>query len=129
MALLLANQAVIAQGAPGQARPAIENVPFFDTSRKPERPDLTVWLGDVCDFASFGRYRQEPGFALTVQPTIDTAHEYLALTANLSGEVRFLEGNHDARIHTAMVDNVQAAAGVRRADEDEDQSSTAGERR
>ena len=36
MALLLANQAVIEQ-----ARPAIENVPFFDTSRKPERPDLT----------------------------------------------------------------------------------------
>ena len=80
-----------------------------------ERPDLTVWLGDVCDFAAFGRYRQEPGFAMTVQPTIDTAHEYLALTAELSKEVRFLEGNHDARIHNAMVDNVQAAAGVRRA--------------
>jgi hypothetical protein len=80
-----------------------------------ERPDLTVWLGDVCDFASFGRYRQEAGFALTVQPTIDTAHAWVAMTTELSKETRFLEGNHDARIHTAMVDNVQAAAGIRRA--------------
>lgn len=80
-----------------------------------EEPDLVVWLGDVCDFASFGRYRQEPGFQLTVQPTIDTAHTWLAMTAATAREVRFLEGNHDARIHTAMVDNVLAGAGIRRA--------------
>lgn len=80
-----------------------------------ERPDLTVWLGDVCDFAAFGRYRQEPGFAMTVQPTIETAHEKVAITAELSKETEYLEGNHDLRLHTAMVDNVQAAAGVRRA--------------
>lgn len=80
-----------------------------------EEPDVVVWLGDVCDFASFGRYRQEAGFALTVQPTIDTAHAWIAMTAAVAKDVRFLEGNHDARLHTAMVDNVQAAAGVRRA--------------
>lgn len=80
-----------------------------------ERPDVTVWLGDVCDFAAFGRYRQEPGFQLTVQPTIDTAHAWLAMTVALSREVRYLEGNHDMRLHTAMVDNVLAAAGIRRA--------------
>lgn len=80
-----------------------------------ERPDVVVWLGDVCDFASFGRYRQEAGFAMTVQPTIDTAHAWIAMSANLARDVRFLEGNHDMRVHTAMVDNVQAAAGIRRA--------------
>jgi len=80
-----------------------------------EEPDLVVWLGDVCDFASFGRYRQEAGFQLTVQPTLDTAHAWIAMTSALANEVVFLEGNHDMRLHAAMVDNVQAAAGIRRA--------------
>jgi hypothetical protein len=80
-----------------------------------ERPDKTIWLGDVCDFASFGRYRQEAGFQLTVQPTIETAHTWVAMSAAASNETEYLEGNHDLRLHTAVVDNVLAAAGVRKA--------------
>lgn len=82
-----------------------------------ERPDLTVWLGDYLDLASFGRYRQEEAFAQTVQPAIEVGHEYLARTVSLSTEVRLIEGNHDARLQNFITDNALVAAGLRRAKE------------
>lgn len=80
-----------------------------------ERPDLIVNLGDFLDFPSFGRYRQEPGFAMTTQATIDRGHDFLARQVALSPDVRLLEGNHDARLHNAIMDNAAAAFGIRRA--------------
>lgn len=80
-----------------------------------ERPDLAVWLGDFLDFPSFGRYRQEPGFAMTTQPAIDKGHALLAQVAALAKESRLIEGNHDARLHNAIIDNASAAFGIRRA--------------
>lgn len=80
-----------------------------------ERPDLTIWLGDVLDFASFGKYRQEAGFALTVQPTIEVAHHWISLFAALTGESRFIEGNHDVRLQNQIIDNAKAAFGIKRA--------------
>lgn len=82
-----------------------------------ERPDVTVWLGDYLDFAPFGRWSQEPGFVNTVQPAIEEGYEWLAKTAALSGEVRLIEGNHDARLERYITDNALAAAGIRRAAE------------
>lgn len=80
-----------------------------------ESPDLTIWLGDYLDFASFGRFRLEETFAQTVQPALEKAHEYMAITASLSGEVRLIEGNHDARLQNYITDNALSAAGLRRA--------------
>lgn len=80
-----------------------------------ERPDLTIWLGDVLDFAPFGKYQQEPGFALTVQPTLDAAHSWLARFAAVSGESRYISGNHDIRLQNAIIDNAKAAFGIKRA--------------
>jgi predicted phosphodiesterase len=80
-----------------------------------ERPDLSILLGDVLDFASFGKYRQEAGFALTVQPTLEAAHEFIARVVALSKETRYIEGNHDRRLQNDITDNARAAFGVRRA--------------
>lgn len=80
-----------------------------------EQPDVAIWLGDFLDFAPFGRFRQEPGFAQTVQPSIERAYEVLAMTTALSSEVRLIEGNHDARLENYITDNALAAAGLRRA--------------
>ena len=80
-----------------------------------ERPDVTIWLGDVLDLPMFGKYRQEPTFALTFQPALDRAHEELAVVAALSKSSRYLSGNHDERLHFAAIDNLHAAQGVRRA--------------
>lgn len=79
-----------------------------------ERPDLTVWLGDYLDLAPMGKYRYEPSFALTIQPAIDYGHELLAVTRELSSEVRLIEGNHDLRLSTYLMDNAQAAYGLKR---------------
>ena len=78
-----------------------------------ERPDLTIWLGDVLDLPMFGRYRQFPAFARTFQPALDRAHEELAVTAEFSEETRYISGNHDERLHLAIVDNLVASAGIR----------------
>ena len=80
-----------------------------------ERPALVVHLGDLLDLASMSHYRQEAAFALTVQPTLDRAYEYLATIAALAGESRLLEGNHDARLSNYILDNAVAAFGLRRA--------------
>jgi predicted phosphodiesterase len=79
-------------------------------------PDLIVHLGDLLDFASFGKYEQEPGFALTVQPAIDRAHRYLVecATAGPHAKQVLLEGNHDRRLTRAIVNNAMAAFGLRR---------------
>ncbi len=80
-----------------------------------ERPDLTVLLGDVLDLPMFGKFRQYPSFVHTLQPTIDRAHEEIAVAAECSKEVRYLSGNHDERLHFSAVDNMFHAAGVRQA--------------
>lgn len=80
-----------------------------------ERPDLTILLGDVLDLPMFGKFRQYPAFVHTLQPTLDRAHEELAIIAGLSEEVRYLSGNHDERLHLSTIDNLFAAAGIRQA--------------
>lgn len=81
-----------------------------------ERPDLAIWLGDFLDLAPMGRFRIEPEMALTVQPAIDYAYGLLARTVALTrgGDVRLIEGNHDKRLTTYVIDNAMAAYGLRR---------------
>lgn len=81
------------------------------------RPDLTIWLGDTLDFGMMSvKYLQEPGFALTAQPGINTAHKYIAMFAALSDESRILEGNHDRRLPNLLRAQALAAFGLKRAD-------------
>lgn len=80
-----------------------------------ERPDLTIWLGDVLDLPFFSRFKQYPSFVHTFQPTLDRAYQEIAITNELSGEVRYISGNHDERLHNAVIDNLTAAAGIRKA--------------
>lgn len=80
-----------------------------------ERPDLTIFLGDVLDFAPFGKYRLEPGFALTIQPTLEAAYGDLAKFMAFSKEGRMIEGNHDVRLQNMIIDNAKAAFGIKRA--------------
>lgn len=78
-------------------------------------PEQIVVLGDFLDFAEFGKFEQEAGFALTTQPSIDRAHQYLteifAAAPRASGV--FLEGNHDRRLQKAIVTNAKSAFGIR----------------
>ena len=80
-------------------------------------PDLVVNLGDFLDFAQFGTYEQEAGFALTVQPALDRAHRFLAEVATAAPRAKqvLLEGNHDRRLQRAIVRNALSAFGIRKA--------------
>lgn len=81
------------------------------------RPEKQINLGDLNDFASFGRFLQEPGFQATTQAGLDRAHIHLAQqrAASPDGEIIVLEGNHDARISKAIITNALAAYGLRTA--------------
>lgn len=78
-------------------------------------PDLIVCLGDLVDLAPFGRFEQEPGFALTVQPAIDRATLFLAELQAAAPHARIvlIEGNHDRRLAKSIVNNAVAAYGLR----------------
>jgi predicted phosphodiesterase len=79
--------------------------------------DVVVHLGDFLDFATFGTYEQEAGFALTVQPAIDRAHRFLAEVATAAPRAKqvLLEGNHDRRLQRAIMRNALSAFGIRKA--------------
>lgn len=81
------------------------------------QPDLIINLGDVVDLAEFGRFEQEPGFALTTQATIDRAGEFIAAQRATApaAEIRYLEGNHDRRLTTNIIANAKAAFGLKKA--------------
>lgn len=81
------------------------------------KPDLIVNLGDFVDLAEFGRFEQEPAFAMTTQAGLDRAHLFLAeqRKAAPSAEIVMLEGNHDRRLQKSIINNAKAAFGLRQA--------------
>jgi UDP-2,3-diacylglucosamine pyrophosphatase LpxH len=81
------------------------------------QPDVIVNLGDMLDFAEFGKFEQEPAFQMTVQATIDRAYQFLCeQKANApSAHVVLIEGNHDRRIQKAIVNNLKSAFALTRA--------------
>ena len=81
------------------------------------RPEKVVIFGDFLDLPEFGTYEQEPGFALTVQPSIDRATTLLAeirAAAGPDAEIVFIEGNHDRRMQRSITRNALAAFGLKR---------------
>jgi hypothetical protein len=82
------------------------------------RPDKIVNLGDTLDLPEHGKYRKEPSFVGTTQPTLDRAHEFLAQQRECSredSEIDLIEGNHDRRLANYVLDNALAAFGIRQA--------------
>lgn len=85
---------------------------------KRAQPTVVVLLGDNLDLPDWGKYTQEPSFALTSQASIDRAHRFLAeIKANAAPGARivWIQGNHEARIPRLLIDNAKAAFALRRA--------------
>lgn len=80
-------------------------------------PDQAICLGDFQDFAEFGRFTQEAGFARTTQLGIDRGYEFMVRLRHAApdAEIKVLEGNHDARAEKRVREVNMAAWGLRRA--------------
>lgn len=80
------------------------------------QPDEVVMVGDNLDLAELSRYRLTSAYALTTQATIDRGALLCAelRAACPHARIVWLEGNHEARLSTFIVDNAKAAFGLRR---------------
>jgi hypothetical protein len=83
------------------------------------KPDVTVWLGDVMDFSSWSdKFVRRPEFYFTTQPALCEASWTIAQTRFFTrGDVSVIEGNHDKRPETAMVNHLVDAYELRSADQ------------
>tara|TARA_R110002095_G_C4251957_1_gene240456 strand:- start:46042 stop:47352 length:1311 start_codon:yes stop_codon:yes gene_type:complete len=74
---------------------------------KSEQPDAVRYNGDVVDFPRLSRHRQLPGhFALNLQQEIDGAVKIMSDTRDAApnADHKFIMGNHDIRLVTALAD-------------------------
>lgn len=83
---------------------------------KETKPDVIAMNGDNADFAEFGKYRLTPAYQLTTQKTIDYLTTLAARLRSASphAEIVWLEGNHEARLGNYILDNANAAFGLKR---------------
>jgi len=80
------------------------------------RPHRIVIIGDALDFAELSKYRQDPTFSLTMQPSVDFLYAYLVRVRQLVGPkcaISYIAGNHEARLNFYVVDNAKALYGLR----------------
>ena len=80
------------------------------------KPHRIIILGDALDFAELSKYRQDPTFALTMQPAIDFLYSYLVRIRHIVGkqcQISYCAGNHEARLNLYVVDNARALYGLK----------------
>lgn len=81
-----------------------------------ENPDQTILAGDILDLAEQGRWAQEARFANTTQHALERGRKFAAETrACTSGEIHWIEGNHDKRMQGFMEANAKSAMGLKKA--------------
>lgn len=82
---------------------------------KAAKPAKVVLVGDNLDLCEFGKYRTTPAYARTTQATIDRATVFLGQlrAAAPDAEIVWIAGNHDERLGNMILDNAQAAFGLR----------------
>lgn len=84
------------------------------------QPNRVVWLGDMTDFPDWStKYLVSPECVQTTQPTLV---ELAWMCAQLrlisqSMQIDWIEGNHEARLETALKTNSRQAYGLRPADD------------
>lgn len=81
-----------------------------------ENPDQTIIAGDILDLAEQGRWAQEARMANTTQHALERGRQFAAETrARTSGEIHWIEGNHDKRMQGFMEANAKSAMGLKKA--------------
>lgn len=85
------------------------------------QPDRVIVLGDLLDYDGVSRHRKDPAWSTTMQDTIDAGYGILRGYVEASPATQFqaLNGNHEARLRNAVLDQLQAIHGLTRAGGDE----------
>jgi hypothetical protein len=83
------------------------------------QPNEVIIIGDFLDLPEMSKYRKEPAFANTTNPAIAYATTLLAQIRAIVGEacvISYILGNHEARLTSAIVDNLASFYGIKRHD-------------
>lgn len=85
-----------------------------------EQPCEGVLMGDLMDFSTISRFRERDGFAHGVRECLEGAFQILRDYREASPKTQWtmLPGNHDARLHYAIIDNVRELHRIAPAGED-----------
>lgn len=84
------------------------------------KPDTIVLLGDMLDLAEWSdKYTSSPDMAYTTQATINDLASALGRLRrdNPNARIVYLEGNHEKRFQLAILNNLKAAYGLRKAND------------
>lgn len=78
-------------------------------------PDRVVCLGDVCDFPSISRHRDNPAWFASAQENIDEAFAWWSRLRDVApdAEMDWIEGNHDARIRSELLQRAERMYGIK----------------
>lgn len=76
---------------------------------KDEQPDLIEVNGDLLDFADISRHRPRDGYDDGVNETLQAGYNILRdyREACPNTQIRFSQGNHEARLEHMLIDNVR----------------------
>jgi hypothetical protein len=83
------------------------------------QPDEIILMGDMVDFAGFGKYSLENNAKFLVQPTLQELSWWLQSIrlACPTARLTYTAGNHEARLKRAIQDHLPEAEGLRPADD------------
>jgi predicted phosphodiesterase len=78
-------------------------------------PDRVICLGDVCDFSSISRHRDNPAWFTTAQENIQEAFAWWSRLRDAApdAEMDWIEGNHDARIRNELLTRAERMYGLK----------------
>ena len=80
-------------------------------------PDEVVCLGDLGDYASISRFRDNPAWCAGPQECIQTSFEILSdYRAATDGAIVLLKGNHDWRLETELLARAERMYGIKPAE-------------
>jgi len=82
--------------------------------------DLIVLAGDILDLPEFTTHRTAPGYLSNTQSTIDRGGTECAVLRELApnAEIKWLQGNHEARLINALVDKTPNLVGLSQANDE-----------
>ena len=78
-------------------------------------PDEIVNLGDLGDYATISKHRDNPAWSATAQESIDSSGRILSdqRSASPAGAIKLLEGNHDWRLATELLLRAERMYGIK----------------